>query len=130
MNEQREQHIFEFEYRLEELRKQILEASIHFDIWEDLWPTKEKLNVINRYIGFFQPSRIAHREGFIILISNIFSTKLKASSFYNILRMLKTNKKLAPGIDISSFSKKLKQHRKTKDVIIEFRNKVTAHHEI
>ena len=120
----------EFELRLEELRKQILEASIHFNIWQDLWPTEEKVEVINRFKGFFQPARIAHRDRFIILMSNIFSTKNKAPSFYNIFRMLKNERQIIQGLDIKSLSKRLKQHRKTKEAIIAFRNEVAAHHEV
>lgn len=129
IDEKENQQVKELEYRLDELRKQILEASIHFNICEDLWPTEEKVNVINRYIGFFQPSRIAHFNRFTILISNIFSTTQKAPSFYNIFKILRNSPQLAPGKDISSLSKRLRQHKKTKEAINDFRNRRAAHYD-
>ena len=119
-----------FQYLLNELRKQILEASIHFHIWEDLWPTKEKVDVINRYRGYFIPARLAHFNQFTIKISEIFSNRITAPSFYNVFKMMKINPELAPGIELQSLSKRLRQHNKTKEAIINYRNRTAAHYDV
>ena len=52
----------EFENVFEILQKQLLAASVHFRIWEQLWPTEKVVDTINRYKGFFQPTRDAHLD--------------------------------------------------------------------
>lgn len=42
----------EFENVFEILRKQLFDASVHFYISEQLWPTEEVVDIINRYKGF------------------------------------------------------------------------------
>jgi hypothetical protein len=59
MDKQNAQQTAEFKSLLEELRKQLLDASIYFDIWEQLWPTTQVVDVINRYKGLFMPTRKA-----------------------------------------------------------------------
>ena len=119
-----------FEYLLDELRKQILEANIHFGICEDLWPTQQRVKTINRYRGYFIPARSAHFNQFTIKISEIFSNRLTAPSLYNIFKMLKINPTLAPGIEVPRMAKKLRQHKKTKEAIIEYRNRSAAHYDV
>ena len=58
MTEDKDQ-IIELKSVLEELRRPLLDASMHFEIWEGLWPTKQVVDVINRYKGFFMPTRKA-----------------------------------------------------------------------
>ena len=117
----------EFEYRLDKLRKQILAANIHFNICIDLWPTKERVNVINRYRGYFIPARSAHFNQFAIIIYNIFRNKANAPSFHNIFKMISMNPILTPGLDPRLLANRLKKHNNTKDAIISYRNKTAAH---
>ena len=130
MDEKRNQQLKEFELRLDELRKQILEASIHFNICIDLWPNEERVKVINRYRGYFIPARLAHFNQFTIKISEIFSNRITAPSFYNVFKILKINPELAPGIELQSIAKRLRQHNKTKQAIINYRNRTAAHSDV
>ena len=127
MDKQNEQQTAVFKTLLEELRKQLLEASIHFDIWEGLWPTAQVVDVINRYKGFFLPTRNAHLDRFFIKVSNVMSNDPRSPSFYRIFKMLDNNPDLAPGIDTRSLRKRLRQHRGVLEGINNHRNTKAAH---
>ena len=127
MATENQDQINELKSILEELRKQLLDASIHFEIWQDLWPTTEVVDVINRYKGFFLPTRNAHIDRFYIKICNVMSSRSSQPSFYRIFNILNKNTALAPGIDIRSLKKRLNSHKKTVDAIKEYRNKKVAH---
>ena len=117
----------EFEYVFEILRQQLLDASTHFYIWEQLFPTEKVIDIINRYIGFFQPTREAHLDGLIIKVSEILSTKPNAASFYRILNMIGRNPDLAPHINVHEIRKRLRNHKKVVEAIKDYRNKRVAH---
>lgn len=117
----------EFENVFEILRKQLLGASIHSYIWEQLWPSEKVVDIINQYIGFFQPTRDAHLEGLAIKVSEILSNRANAPSFYRILNMIGRNSKLAPDINVREIKKRLKDHKKVMEAIKNYRNKRVAH---
>jgi hypothetical protein len=117
----------EFEYVFEILRKQLLAASVHFYILEQLWPSEKVVDIINQYIGFFQPTRDAHLDGFINKVSDIMSNKLNAPSFYRILNMIGRNPSLALDINVHEIKKSLRKHKKTLEAIKDFRGKRVAH---
>jgi hypothetical protein len=130
MDNQDAQHAAEFKSLLKELAKQLLDASICFDIWEQLWPTEQVVGVINRYKGFFGPTRQAIVDQFFIKICNIISNDRRSPSFYNVFKMLGTNPNLAPNIDVQSLRRRLKQHRATITAIDNYRNTRAAHWDI
>jgi len=117
----------EFEYVLDILRQQLLDASSHFDIFEKLWPTEKVVDVINRYKGFFQPTRAAHLERLIIKVSDIVSNQADAPSLYRILKMVGINSRLAPDIDVHDVRQRIKKHNETLKAIKDFRNTRVAH---
>ncbi|MBI4181076.1 MAG: hypothetical protein HY528_04020 [Chloroflexi bacterium] len=117
----------EFRSLLEELRKQLLDACIHFDIWEELWPTVEVVGTINRFKGFFLPTRNAHLSQFFIKVCNVVSNDPKSPSLYRVLKMLDNNQQLAPGINTRSLHKRLRQYRKVLEGISDYRNTKAAH---
>lgn len=117
----------EFENVFEILRKQLLDACTHFYIWEQLFPTEKVVNIINRYIGFFQPTREAHLDALIIKVSEILSNKHNAASFYRILDMIGRNTNLAPSINVHEIKRRLRNHRKVIEAIKDYRNKRVAH---
>lgn len=128
MGEESEQtQISEFKSLLEELRRQILDAQIHFDIWEKLWPTGENVGVINSYKGFFIPTRNAHLDRFFIRVSNAVDADPRSPSFYRVLRMLTTKGDLAPRIDVRSLRNRLKKLKDLLRRIKQYRNKRAAH---
>lgn len=120
----------EFESVFEILQKQLLNASTSFYIWEQLFPTEKVINILNRYIGFFQPTREAHLDGLIIKVSEILSDRHDAASFYRILNMIGRNPSLAPSINVHEIRKRLRNHRKVVEAIKDYRNKRVAHWDI
>jgi len=130
MDKQNAQQTAEFKSLLEELRKQLLDASIYFDIWEQLWPTTQVVDVINRYKGLFMPTRKAILDQFFIKICNVISNDRRSPSFHKVFKMLGTNPNLAPNIDVQSLRKRLKQHRATLTNIDNYRNTRAAHWDI
>jgi hypothetical protein len=120
----------EFESVFEILQKQLLNASTNFYIWEQLFPTEKVINILNRYIGFFQPTREAHLDGLIIKVSEILSDRHNAASFYRILNMIGRNPSLAPSINVHEIRKRLKDHKKVVEAIKDYRNKRVAHWDI
>jgi len=127
MNAQSQHQPEELDSLLEELRKQLLEACTHFDIWLELWPTEDKVGILNAYKGFFLPTRKAHLDQWVIKVSNIVSNDAKAPSFYRVLRMLDRNASLAPGVDVGALRTRLKSQEKVLKAIEQYRNKRAAH---
>lgn len=112
---------------LEEVRQQLLEAQIHFDIWQELLPTERVIEVINRYRGFILPTRKAHLDSFFIKVSNVIDNDPRAPSFYKLFKMLDNNQSLAPSIDIKTLRRQLKQHKEVLRAIKDYRNSKSAH---
>jgi hypothetical protein len=122
-----ETQVSEFEFLLEEVRKQLLDASVHFDIWEQLWPTKESVDVINQYRGFFLPTRNAHLDRFFIKVCNVLSNNPKSPSFYRVLSLLGKNPNLASGTSARTIKHRLKKHKEVLKGIEQYRNTRAAH---
>ena len=122
-----EEQTKEFKSLLENLRKQLLDACIHFDIWVQLFPTAQIVDVINQYFGFFQPTREAHLDRFFIKVSNVVSNDPKSPSFYRIFKMLDNSPTLASEVNVRSLRNRLKQHKEVLKRIEEYRNKRVAH---
>lgn len=127
MNAKDKEQAAEFRSLLEELRQQLLAASVHFDTWVQLFSTAQVVDVINQYIGFFQPTREAHLDRFIIKVSNLVSNEPRSPSFHRIFRMLDNNPALAPGVDVQSLRKRLMQHKEVLKRIKKYRDKRAAH---
>jgi len=117
----------EFECVLEILRRQLLDASSYFYIFEQLWPTERVVDVINRHKGFFQPTRAAHLASLMIKVRDIVSNKDTAPSFYRILKMVEINPDLARDINVREVRRRIKKHRKTLEAIKDYCNKRVAH---
>ena len=117
----------EFGYILEVLRKQLLSVSTCIYIYEQLFPTEKVVDIINRYKGFFRPTRDALIDSLVIRVSTILSSQPTAPSFYCVLNMIGKNPCLAPSIDVHEIKKRLRKHMKTLKAIEDFRNKRVAH---
>ncbi|MDO8577889.1 MAG: hypothetical protein Q7R50_01775 [Dehalococcoidales bacterium] len=120
----------EFKVLLEELRKQLLDASMYFDIWEQIWPTSHVVDVINRYKGFFLPVKSALFDQFSIKICTVTGNDPRLPSFYRIFKILDTNPNLTPGVDVQSLRKRLKPHKAVLAAIKSYRNTTAAHRDV
>lgn len=117
----------EFEYVLDVLRQQLVDASSYFYIFEQLWPTEKVVDVIRRHKGFFQPTRAAHLASVTIKVREIVSNKADAPSFYRILKMVERNPSFAQDVNVREIKRRIKKHRKTLEAIKDYCNKRVAH---
>jgi ABC-type phosphate transport system auxiliary subunit len=117
----------EFENIFTILQRQLLAASVHFYIWEQLWPTEKVVGTINQYKGFFRPTIDAHHDRFINKVSDVMSNNRNAPSFYRILNMIGRNSNLAADISVREVKKRLKKHKKVLRAIKNLRNKRVDH---
>lgn len=122
-----EQDSAEFKSLLEEVRKHLLEAQIHFDIWMQLQPTKENVDVLEAYRGFFLPSQNAHIDRFYIKVSSVVSRDKREPSLHRLLKMLDRNPALAPGINVRSVRTRLAKQKALLERITDYRRKRAAH---
>ena len=117
----------EFESIFGILQRQLLAASVHFYIWEQLWPTEKVVATINQYKGFFRPTTDAHNDRFINKVSVVMSNDRNAPSFYRILNMIGRNSNLAADVNVREVKERLRKHKKVLKAIKEFRNKRVDH---
>lgn len=116
-----------FENVVENMRNKIHEASVHFFIWEKLYSSEDVVDIVERYKGFFVPTRLAHRDRFVSKVSDITSTDIDAPSIYHVLKMIERNQELAPDVDVGELRRKLKKHKQILRAINYFRNKRVDH---
>ena len=91
-----------FEILLDNIRIQLLEAQISFDIFLVLaGPEDDDVSgTMGSYIGFFKPTRDALRDRILIKVANVTETKRKkAPSVYPLIKMLENDPLLAPLLD-------------------------------
>ncbi len=112
---------------LEDLRKQLLEASEHFEIWKELCPTAQNVGIINQYKGFFLLTRDAHIDRFYIKISNVLSNDKNAPSYYRVFNLIENAQYLKPDIDINALRQRLKPFKRILNGIHDYRRKKAAH---
>jgi hypothetical protein len=117
----------EFLALLEEVRKQLLDASTIFDIWVQLWPTEQIITTINQYKGFFQPIRKVLFEQFSIKMCNVISTDTRLPSFQKIFKILDTQPDFTPTLNVRTLRKHLRQNNKIITAIEKYRNTKAAH---
>ncbi|MBI2851812.1 MAG: hypothetical protein HYX84_01735 [Chloroflexi bacterium] len=115
----------EVKFLLEELRKQLLAACIHFEIWEQTFPTQTVVETLNWYRGFFLPTREAHLDRFIIKVSIVVENDRRAPSFYRLFGLLRNCPALVPSVN--ALSRRLRKHRKVLAAIKEYRDARAAH---
>jgi hypothetical protein len=115
---------------LHELGIQLLDASTYWDIYVQLWPTNQTVEVVNRYKGFFQPARRAIFDQFSIKISNVMSNDPNVSSFNQVFYVLALNPYLAPGFNVHLLKERIKPHRKVLEAIENYRNTKAAHWDV
>jgi len=122
-----EQQITKFKSLLEQVRKQLIAAQTHLDIWEQLWPTEDNMKIINAYRGFFLPTRSAHLDQFFIKVSNVVDSDPRAPSFYRLLKAISNAPNLSPGVDVQLMRAQLRREKDLLKRMKVYRNKRAAH---
>ncbi len=116
---------------LERVRTQLTWAQTHFNIWRDLGTkSPERTDPLNSFNGFFVPTRYAHARAFYLTVANTTDTKYRGSSFYGVLKLLRENPALIPGLDFQAVGKRLKALRKAINNVHWIRDTRFAHADI
>lgn len=122
-----------FEILLDNIRIQLLEAQISFDIFLALsGPEDDAVSgTVGSYIGFFEPTRAALRDRILIKVANVTETKRKkAPSVYSLIKMLETDPLLAPLLDTADLRTRMENLKIVAGKVRRLRDKTAAHLEL
>ena len=77
----------EFARRRKELMGTILSASTKYALWLELWPTEERVGILNHYLGFFGPVRHALYATMLMEFAKLFDTDQRTISLRNLFQI-------------------------------------------
>lgn len=87
----------EFVSRREQLRSLVLRAKCYYVITLELWPTPERVNIINRFLGFLGLVRQAMVDAAFLSYAKVYDTDSRTASIRVLLDAAKANARvLAP----------------------------------
>jgi hypothetical protein len=76
----------EFSRQLGELRSQVSDAVLSYNVYMALWPTEETVDILNRHRGFFSPIRNALYHNMMMGFAKVFDRDRRTISLVNLLR--------------------------------------------
>ncbi len=121
----------EFQKQLEDLRKEIFNAIVTYEVYIATWPTEDAVDIINRYKSFFFPVRISLYNMFMLGFRRIFDRDPRTMSLHNLLIEAQTDTfQLVPHLDqsdIQVIQAELSQHNKTLTKIKDLCDQYLAH---
>lgn len=83
------------------IAEELIKAHSHYYIWKQLWPTKEFVQVINRYRVFFQFTRVAHLKMFLASIERITQSNKYSVTIWRLLDEIESDTKLAGRLSLN-----------------------------
>ena len=104
----------------------LLEAEYNLHVWLELFPIEERVQILNRYRGFFIPTIKAHKD---MLYVNLCKILEYSKDSYNFNYLFNLVKRLYPTvIDIESERQKIfTNHAKTIENAKRYRDRQIAH---
>ena len=106
------------------LGNELLEAHANFRIWEQLWPNKEDtVRIQNQYRVFFQVTRKAHLDQFLLHIAKLTEHKGDSINLWRLLDMAEQYPDIFPHISAS----KVKQLRQRLEASKDIRRNIRKH---
>ena len=82
----------EFERRLDQPNTEVLlDPLTQYTVWMALWPTEERVDMLNRYDGFFFPVRRSLFKMTLLQCSKLFDGNLRTISLRNLIRAAASN---------------------------------------
>ena len=92
------------------VRKGVEDARIHLLIWEQMTSTPERAQQFNNYLGFFWPTREAHRKLLFMEIAKLFDGRKGMANISNLVREM-TRVTALPTVQIG----RLRKHKRQLD---------------
>jgi Holliday junction resolvase RusA-like endonuclease len=121
----------EFRRQLDELQREIACVIFCYQVWLASWPTREVVDMLNRYKHFFCPVRDALYRRVYIGFANIFDRNKRTMSLMNLLQAAKQAPcNLVPYMskaDVEKLEERLSQHGRAVRAIRRVRLQHIAH---
>jgi len=113
----------------DEIAGELAWANTHFRIWEQLWPTEHTVRIINKFRVFFQTTRQAHLQQFLLSVSKIMDKRRGSKSIWSLLNAVDNNPSLLQNkpLDTHQLWVKLDAHNSLIERIRIHRDKHIAH---
>jgi hypothetical protein len=120
-----------FEHRLERIISELINARGYIGVWEQLWPTNEKIaRVENRYRSFFGFTRMALNYQFFLSLAKIVEQRSRNDnlSIWRLLEIIENEPELLfVTLDLNDLKRKLTEKQDLLKRIIDYRDNELAH---
>lgn len=95
------------------IAEELIRAHSYYQIWKQLWPTEEAVQVLNRYRVFFHYTRAAHLQMFFMSIAKITQYGKNPITIWRLFSEIEEYPDLTPrlsGLEIGSLRERLESH--------------------
>lgn len=121
----------EFVSRRDQLRSLLLRAKCYYVITLELWPTPERVDILNRFLGFLGLVRQAVIDAAFLSYAKVYDTDSRTASFRVLLDAAKANAKvLAPNAgdgELDALEALVRRNDQTLENLRRLRNQRLAH---
>ena len=107
----------EFARQLSELQNQIFYAILSHDIYLELWPSDDKVHIINYHKDFFNPVRSALYQAMFMGLSRIFDLDNRTISLVSLLDSAVNQAELVPNLTSKELEDIIAQILKHSDIL-------------
>ncbi len=119
-----------FKQWLDQIIEELVWATCYFKVWEQLWPSTEEIaNVENFYLNFFQLTRKAHNDQFLLQLSKILDRHKDSINIFRLIKMMEKQPGLITdkSLDIDALRTKLSKKEEVLKRLRTLRDKKLAH---
>lgn len=119
-----------FEQWLKQIIDELVWATCHFRVWEQLWPSTEEIaHVENIYLNFFQLTRTAHNDQFLLRLSKILDRHRDSINIFRLIDMIEKHPGLITdkSLDTDALRTKLNKKEEVFKRLKALRDKKLAH---
>ena len=119
-----------FKQWLKQIIEELVWANCYFKVWEQLWPSTEEIaHVENLYLNFFQLTRTAHNNQFLLQLSKILDHHKDSINIFKLIKMVEKQPGLITekSLDIDALKAKLSEKEEVLKRLRTLRDKKLAH---
>lgn len=119
-----------FKQWLNQIIEELVWATCYFKVWKQLWPSTEEIaNVENLYLNFFQLTRKAHNDQFLLQLSKILDRHRDSINIFKLIEMIEKKPGLITekSLDINTLRIRLSEKEEVFKRLKTLRDKKLAH---
>jgi hypothetical protein len=119
-----------FKQWLNQIIEELVWATCYFKVWEQLWPSTEEIaHVENLYLNFFQLTRKAHNDQFLLQLSKILDRHKDSINIFRLIEMIEKQPSLITerSLDIDALRTRLSKKEEVLKRLKTLRDKKLAH---